>query len=102
MGQVQPTQTRAGLNITPSVRVAGFDALDNIATFDPGSTVTLTITPGTGTPGAVLTGGGPITLVNGVAQFDPMTINLVGNNYSLTASSGALPTVVSTGFNIIP
>jgi hypothetical protein len=99
---VQPTQTRATFNITPTVRVAGFDALDNIATFAPGSTVTLTITQGTGAPGAVLTGGGPILLVSGVAQFDPMNINLVGNNYSLTASSGALPTVVSTAFHIIP
>ncbi len=99
---VQPTQTRAGFNITPIVRVTGFDALDNIATFNLGETVTLTITSGTGAPGAVLTGGGPVALVNGVASFDPMSINLVGSGYTLTATSGALPTAASTVFNIIP
>jgi hypothetical protein len=99
---VQPTQTKAGLSITPIVRVAGFDALDNVATFGGGETVTLTITPGTGTAGAVLTGGGPVAPVNGIASFDPMSINLVGSGYTLTASSGTLPTVASTAFNIIP
>jgi hypothetical protein len=99
---VQPTNTTAGLAITPIVRVTGFDALDNIATFGGGETVTLTITPGTGSPGAVLTGGGPVTPINGVASFNPMTVNLVGTGYTLTASAGALPTVVSTAFAITP
>jgi len=60
----------------------------------------LTITSGTGNPLAVLTNGGPVTPVSGVASFNGMSINLVGTNYSLTAASGALPTVVSTLFNI--
>jgi hypothetical protein len=97
---VQPTNTLAGGNITPVVRVTGFDALDNIATFGVGETITLAITPGTGNPLAVLSNGGPVIPVNGVASFNLMSINLAGTNYSLTASSGALPTVVSTLFNI--
>jgi hypothetical protein len=97
---VQPTNTAAGANITPTVRVAGFDALDNIATFNVGETITLMITPGTGTAGAALANGGPVAVSNGVAAFTGMSINLAGSNYTLTASSGALPTVVSGAFNI--
>jgi hypothetical protein len=97
---VQPTTSGAGMNITPTVRVTGFDALGNIATFGVGETVTLAITPGTGNPLGVLTNGGPVLPVNGVASFTGMSINLPGANYTLTASSGALPTVVSSLFNI--
>jgi hypothetical protein len=98
---VQPTSATAGANITPIVRVAGFDALDNIATFT--DAITLAITSGTGTPGAVLTNGGPVAPVSGVASFPGLSINLAGSGYTLTASSSTLPgvpPVVSTAFNI--
>jgi ribosomal protein S6E (S10) len=96
---VQPGLTAAGAAITPAVVVAVQDAQGNTI---PGSTanVTLAITGGTGTVGAVL--GGTLThaAVNGVATFANLTINLVGAGYTLTATSGGLTNATSVPFNI--
>jgi hypothetical protein len=62
--------------------------------------ITLAITSTTGTAGATLTCTiNPLGTAAGVASFAGCKIDKVGNNYTLTATSGAL-TVTSTSFNV--
>ena len=61
--------------------------------------ISLAIKSGTGTAGAVLSGGAA-TAMSGVATFPSLSIDKVGTGYVLTASSGAYTPVNSTAFNI--
>jgi len=62
-------------------------------------TVTLTITPGTGTAGAALTcTNNPMTAVNGIATFAGCQIDKAGTGYTLAASSGVLTAATSSSF----
>jgi hypothetical protein len=65
-------------------------------------TVTLAITPGTGTSGAVLSGTATVNTVNGIATFSGLSINTAGAGYSLTATCGSLPPARSQTFNVEP
>src|SRR5512143_72598 len=97
---VQPTTTQAGNPITPAIQVAARDAFDNLATAFNGN-VTLTITSGTGASGAVLSGGGPLAALSGIAVFPGASIDKIGPpSYTLTASATGLGTVISTAFDI--
>ena len=66
--------------------------------------VTIAITPGTGTKGAVLSGTMTVDAVNvtenGVAVFDDLSINLAGSGYTLTATSGDLTPAISNAFDV--
>lgn len=75
---------------------------DNNGNVVTGSTaaVTLNITPGTGTEGAVLSGGTTVNAVNGVATFAYLTIDLIGSEYTLTVTSPGLISTVSKEFYI--
>jgi Invasin, domain 3/Bacterial Ig-like domain (group 2) len=53
-----------------------------------------------GASGAILGGTLTSTPESGVATFDGLTIDRVGNGYSVLASSGTLPDVVSGSFNV--
>ena len=77
------------------------DALGNILT-DSSTAVTLAITSGAGTSGAVLLGTTPVNAVNGVATFTDLNIRLAGNGYTLTATGNGLSDAISTAFNIVP
>lgn len=100
---VSPSNAVAGVAINPQVRVTAFDALGNVAT-GFGNTVTVTLTPGTGTPGAVLSGGAPQTAipVNGVASFGGLFVNLVGTGYTLSATASGVTGTTSGTFDISP
>jgi len=63
--------------------------------------VSVAITPGTGTTGAVLSGNAPVNAVAGVATFSSLSINTAGVNYQLRASIGT-PFVDSNAFWITP
>jgi hypothetical protein len=94
----QPLTTAAGAPITPSVKVAARDSLGNT---DTTYTTNVTIAIGTNPPGnAVLTGGGPVAAVAGVATFTA-SIDKVGVGYTLTATSGTLTGATSQTFDII-
>jgi hypothetical protein len=92
----EPTNTADTVADSPAITVRAEDAFGNFVTNDS-SSVTLAISQGT--TGAVL--GGTLTepLVNGVATFNNVSINLVGA-YELTASDGSLTNAVSTQFQI--
>jgi hypothetical protein len=96
---IQPTSTGANTTITPAVQVSAWDADSNLVNSFTGP-VTLSITSGSGTTGAVLSNPGPISAVAGVATFSNLSINLSGANYTLKAASGSLVQPTSAPFSI--
>ena len=63
-------------------------------------TISLAITSGTGTTGAILSAtANPVTVINGIASFSGVSINWAGNGYKLTASGGGFNTA-STSITI--
>lgn len=87
----QPQNTPAGAAITPPVRVTLHDRAGNVATTFGGS-ITMSITPSTGTIGATLSGTRTRTVASGTAAFDDLRIDLVGVGYRLRATGGGLAT----------
>lgn len=113
----QPTNAARNANVSPAVQVAVTDSLGNVVnTLSTGTagltgTISLELTNGStvGGPTTVLLGGGPLTLVNGVATFPGVQINNAGTGYRLlgrvtagTSVPGVTSTVLSALFNITP
>lgn len=94
----QPTSATAGAALTPSVKVAAFDAKGNVAT---AYTANVTVAIGTNPGGGTLSGTATVAAVAGVATFPGLNINKSGIGYTLTAASGALTGTTSAAFNII-
>jgi hypothetical protein len=95
----QPTTTTSGVSISPSVKVAAQDAFGNTVSSFTGN-VTLAITSGTGTAGAVLSGTLTLAANNGVATFSNLSIDKAGTGYTLRATATGLTAATSTSFNI--
>ena len=89
----------AGLGSRFSVRVAVRDVFGNIATSSTAE-VTLSITPGTGTPGAVLSGTTTLEVKEGMVTFNYLSISPVDGKYKLTASSPNLVSAMTSSFDI--
>ncbi|HKC46486.1 MAG TPA: hypothetical protein VKB63_02715, partial [Gemmatimonadales bacterium] len=96
---VQPVSTVAGTTITPAIQVAAQDAGGNPVPSFTG-TVTMAITPGSGTAGATLTGTTAVAAVGGTAAFSTLKINKTGAAYTLTASANSLTSGVSAVFDV--
>src|SRR5437773_2656386 len=98
---VQPTTTTAGHQITPAVQVTALDAGGRPV---PGFTqnVTVTLTAGTGTSGATLTGTTTVAAANGVATFYALTLDKSRTGYTLTATASGLSAATSARFDINP
>jgi subtilase family serine protease len=94
----QPSNTAAGIAIAPAVTVQVLDANGNVLTGDSTESVTLTLS--SNPTGASLTGGSAVTVSGGTARFSGLSVNLVGNGYTLLASSGSLKTATSASFNV--
>jgi hypothetical protein len=97
-----PGNTPAGAAFAAQPVVQAEDDIGNVDTTFSGP-ITLAIKSGTGTAGATLGGTLTVNAVNGVATFSGLSINRVGQNYQLIATSGALnstPTSDSAAFNI--
>jgi hypothetical protein len=92
----QPTQTVAGVAMSPAVAVAVENASGSVITTDS-STITLTLTHGAFANGSTTLSA---KAVNGVATFGSLTIDTAGS-YNLIASDGALPSKQSNPFNIV-
>ncbi len=98
----QPITTTAGSPLTvmpPAIPVLVQDACGNTVT-DSSAEVTIFITPGTGTPGAVLSGPTKVNATTGAANFEGLNIDKAGTGYTLTATSPGLTTAVSDAFDI--
>jgi S-adenosylmethionine hydrolase len=94
----QPTDTAAGKTITPAVTVAVVDQFGNVVTNDSFDTVALSLgtNPGSGT----LSGTLIVTVTNGIATFNDLSIDKAGNGYTLTALTIGLTSASSASFKI--
>ncbi len=97
---VQPTSASSDLSIAPTVEVQVEDAFGNAIPADSSTSITLTLIDGA--PGAVLSGGGPTTVVSGVASFPTLRVDLAATGYRLQASASGLTGATSTAFDITP
>ncbi|CAG0983824.1 hypothetical protein PLCT2_02068 [Planctomycetaceae bacterium] len=120
---VLPTLTSAAFNVTgaptslfvathPGAASAGLaflvqpvvevrDLGGSVLATDNSTQITVAITAGSGTAGAVLSGTLTRTVVNGVANFSGLSINLVGIGYSLTFTSNPVLTpATSNAFGV--
>jgi hypothetical protein len=99
---VQPSTTTAQAIISPAVEVEARDSAGQPATGFNGR-VTISITSGTGAPGAALFGIKTVTAVDGVATFPNLAIDDEGVGYMLSARA---PDVVGGGtsapFDVLP
>ena len=96
----QPNGGAAGVAWTTQPKVAIQDTWANTVTTSSAS-VTLSITSGTGTSGAVLTcTTNPLAAASGIATFAGCKINLAGNGYTLRATATGLTLATSNAFNI--
>jgi hypothetical protein len=94
----QPTDTAAGQTMSPVI-VEVVDAFANVETGDNSDTITLSI--GANPSGGTLSGTLSLTVVNGVATFSDLAIDLAGDGYTLHATIGAgLPDLDSDPFNV--
>ena len=93
-----PTDTAAGSVITPPVTVEVRDQWNNICTSDNTTNIGIAINnnPGEGT----LFGTSSQTAISGIATFDDLSIDRIGNGYTLDAASASLIGVISSSFNI--
>lgn len=93
-------QTTLPLTTMPAVQVTVTDALGNVV---PSFTGTVTIAIGHNggviAPGT-LSGTKTVTVVNGVATFADLSIDQLGNGYTLTVSANGVVVAESAPFNI--
>jgi hypothetical protein len=98
--QHPPATVTAGQAFSPAVTVDVLNAGGGLVTDQP---VDVSLALSGGTVGAILTGGGPVTSVNGVATFVNLTVDKVGTAFQLTATaSGLTPDPVSSTFDVLP
>ena len=95
----QPSTTTAGAKITPAVQVTARDALGHTITTFTGK-ITVAIVPGTGTPGAILSGTTSVSAVAGVASFSTLSIDKASTGYRLSATATGFPPGTSSTFTI--
>jgi hypothetical protein len=98
---VQPTTVAAGASIIPAVSVAVQNASGATITTATNS-VTMSLTSGTGTNGAVLGGTRTVNAVNGIATFPGLTVDRSGVGFTLTASGSNLTSASSSTFSVNP
>src|SRR5207249_1729021 len=91
----QPTNTVAGVSISPAVTVQLQDSFSNNVS-SSGVSVAMALSTGNGTLSPTTTQS---TNGSGLATFNDLSINLTGSK-NLTASSGGLASAVSNAFSI--
>ena len=97
---VQPSNTVAGVAISPAGDGPGLDQFGNLVTNDSSDQVTLTVASGPG--GFAASSTTTVTASGGVATFSNLVLNTAGT-YTLSESgSGGLTGPASTSFTVIP
>lgn len=99
--RTQPTNVQVGAAITPVVQVAVQND-DGQVVSNSTAQVTISLAPGTGTAGALLTGGEAQAASNGVVNFGNLRINTAGTGYQLLASSPGMTSATSASFSVTP
>ncbi|MDZ7791927.1 MAG: S8 family serine peptidase [Xanthomonadales bacterium] len=97
---VQPSDVAVDALIEPAVVVEVLDADGNRVTWDDSSQVELQLSGGSG---GNLSGGGPVTVTEGLAEFDALAVDAAGTDYQLEAvdGAGALTPANSEPFDVI-
>jgi hypothetical protein len=93
----QPTDTAAGQTFSPVI-VEVVDAFGNVETSDNTDTITLSI--GINPSGGTLSGTLTVAVVNGVATFSDLSLDQVGDGYTLHATTVGLADADSAAFRI--
>jgi hypothetical protein len=94
----QPTDTPAGQMISPAVTVAVVDQFGNVETSDDSDAVTLAI--GNNPNGGTLSGTLTVTVSGGIATFSDLSIDQIGDGYTLLAAADGLGFAESNRFSI--
>ena len=94
---VQPTNTVLNQAILPAVQV---EVRDGVGALVTASTAVVTLFIGTNPSGGVLSGTNTVNAIGGIATFSGLSINQLGEGYTLLASSGALTAATSDEFRI--
>ena len=100
---VQLSGAKAGTPFETQPKVAIADIYGNVVTSSRAS-VTLSITPGTGTAGAILSGTKTLIAeggLGGLAVFTDLSIDRAGSGYMLTATSSGLTSATSQAFDVV-
>ncbi len=97
----QPSVIAVGQILPGYPTVAVQDLNGNTLTTDNSTQITVGIKSGTGTRGATLSGTLSKTVVNGLAIFDDLSIDLTGSDYVLTVAGTGLGVVHSAVFDVI-
>lgn len=92
----QPANTQTGSLLAP-VRVSVMDVANDVV---PNSSASITLAIGSNPGSGTLAGTVTRQAVNGVATFDDLKLDRVGNGYTLVATTGGLTSATSTAFNV--
>ncbi|MBI3791112.1 MAG: hypothetical protein HY275_09575 [Gemmatimonadetes bacterium] len=95
----QPPNGSLGAALIPAPQVAVLDAFGNTVTNNSSASITLALASNPGS--ATLTGGGPVTAVNGVATFPAVNLSAAATGYTLLATATGLTGITSSAFNIV-
>jgi hypothetical protein len=95
---LQPTNTTAGVAISPAVAIQIEDQYGNLVNSTATVTIAIAENPGSGT----LSGTAAQAAVAGVATFNDLSIEKAGTGYTLAASSAGLTGATSATFDISP
>ncbi len=95
---VQPAGAVVGEIITPPIQVGAQDTLGNT---DPNFIGTVTVALGANPSGAVLHGTKAVDLVAGVARFGDLSVDKVGNGYTLVATTPGATATTTAAFAIV-
>ncbi len=100
---VQPSGAEVGQPFEIQPKVAVEDIYGNVVTSSRAS-VTLSITQGTGTAGAILSGTKTLIAegaLGGLSDFSDLSIDQAGSGYTLTATSSGLTSAISQAFDVV-
>ncbi|HXR22088.1 MAG TPA: hypothetical protein VN786_05995, partial [Acidimicrobiales bacterium] len=84
---VQPSQSGAGLAMSPAVQVVVEDAAGTTA---PTATNSVTLAIGANPGGATLSGTTAVAAVGGIATFSTLSLDKTGTGYTLVVSAAGL------------
>jgi MYXO-CTERM domain-containing protein len=94
----QPSDAVAGAAITPAVQATVYDRYANVATQ---ATTAVSLSIGNNPSGGALSGNTTVTVVDGVATFNNVSVDRTGSSYTLVAGASGLYTDTSVGFNVL-
>jgi len=101
---VQLEGAKAGEPFETQPKVAVMDIYGNVVTSSRAS-ITVSITPDTGTAGAILSGTKTLVAedaMGGLSAFVNLSIDRAGSGYTLTATSAGLTSATSAPFDVTP